>query len=1436
MNLSWKSNIENWMRKRTSRRRRAGRTANVESLEQRTLLTVSSLFANSELTIVSDDGIDSIALGTSAVNPLLIELTINGVVDTALPPIAASDIGAITIIGSDGANQIDLRGVTPTDFDFVDPVTMNPLQIVVDGGNGNDTLFSSSGFDDTLRAGQGNDVVDARSSVTTALLVIEAGDGMDTVFGGVGNDDIDGGDGGDSIFGGDGNDTIFAGDGNDTVEGNDGADSIDGDEGADTILGGDGDDVINGSFGSDTIRGEAGDDILIGGAGNDSIRGGDGNDVILGNGGRDFIDGDTGNDMIRSGASDDTAFGNTGNDTINAGTGNDLVIGDSGDDSLLGGGGADTVNGALGDDIVIGNSGNDELCGGGGADVVMGDAGADNITSVCPFPRSLSIDDVTLDPEGNTGMTTVTFTVTLSDPFFHEVVVDYATMDGNAVSSAQSVIGTPDFNATSGRLTFLPGNTTLTISVEVVADTLVEGDENFLVVLSNSERAELADGFGEGIIVNDDAPPPPLVDIALALDDTGSFIALGGTLATQFPNIISRLEQQLPQFSIGFGVSRFEDYGLQPFILNQPIIESTTPNFSTAIEAALQRAAPGVGGDNNAQETFLEALYQIATGAGFDGNAMNGPIDQGPAGLFTTQTTTSASHDVPPYVTFIDDPLGDPLGPILPPTDPQRTDDGIGFRNEDVINQQEFLRLVLVATDNNTLRRDDAMTQYTGVNGVTVPAAEILNGGAVGSPAGTTGVPLTAGAAIQETIDALVARQIRVIGIGGDTSTTPNSPTDPFGSPRQPLEAYSILTGGINESGISIPGTIAGDPIGPGDPLYFVAAPDAGDVLADSITAAVIGSIGPPVVEVDSYFVVEGDSGGPRQVSIELRLRRAPIADVTVDFEFLDGTAENGDDFIGVNGTVMFSAPTATSSGDISQTITFELGEDVEFEADESFTLRLFNPSGGISLNADPTITELLTVVTIINDDLAPDAGDQIFGGSANDTIQGAVGTDLIVGDQGDDLLLGGDNNDTILGGGGDDILNGEAGDDSLIGNGGRDIFNGGAGDDTVVWRGDRDGDDTWAFEEGSDTLQVNGGSTVDVFNIGQDAGTLVVSQTSGSIRLEGDVTGFAAGPEVVEINGNGGNDRININQIDDVGIFALSVNGGAGNDIIDGEDVLIGSVALFIDGGAGDDAITGTAGIDNINGGDGNDNIVSRAGDDVIRAGAGDDVVDADGGNDQVLGEDGNDTIFGGNGNDSIEGGFGNDSILAGDGNDHVNAGFGDDFVLGDLGNDLIEGMAGRDVLIGAAGDDTLDGGRNDDTLIANSGDDKVRGDHGDDFIKGGSGNDTIDGGDGDDVVNAESGDDAITGGDGDDFINGSNGKDTIVGGDGDDNMLGGGAPDLLVGQDGDDTLLGNGGTDVLVGGLGNNSIPVPPNLASEIDESFVLTVELLAVLDASN
>src|SRR5262249_51933493 len=118
---------------------------------------------------------------------------------------------------------------------------------------------------------------------------------------------------------------------------------------------------------------------------------------------------------------------------------------------------------------------------------------------VAPLP-SLSISNVS-QPEGNSGTTAFNFTVTLSTPSSSPVTVQYATADGTATTANN------DYTASSGTLTFAPGQTQQTITVLVNGDTVVELDETFAVNLSNPSNATLGTGQGQGTIQNDDIGP-----------------------------------------------------------------------------------------------------------------------------------------------------------------------------------------------------------------------------------------------------------------------------------------------------------------------------------------------------------------------------------------------------------------------------------------------------------------------------------------------------------------------------------------------------------------------------------------------------------------------------------------------------------------------------------------------------------------------------------------------------------------------------------------------------------------------------------------------------------------------------------------------------------------------------------------------------------------
>jgi CSLREA domain-containing protein len=109
---------------------------------------------------------------------------------------------------------------------------------------------------------------------------------------------------------------------------------------------------------------------------------------------------------------------------------------------------------------------------------------------------SLSVTDTSL-VEGNSGTINATFTATLSAASSQSISVNYATAGGTATAGT-------DYTATSNTLTFAPGETSKTVNVSVIGDTLVEPNETFNFNLSNATNATIADGQGIGTITNDD--------------------------------------------------------------------------------------------------------------------------------------------------------------------------------------------------------------------------------------------------------------------------------------------------------------------------------------------------------------------------------------------------------------------------------------------------------------------------------------------------------------------------------------------------------------------------------------------------------------------------------------------------------------------------------------------------------------------------------------------------------------------------------------------------------------------------------------------------------------------------------------------------------------------------------------------------------------------
>ena len=1374
-------------------------------MEPRQLLSGSALFipATGELNIGLNSA-ESVRI-SAATGSVLVEVSTGGSSFTALTvlgTVPASSVRSIVVLGGDEANTINLNGVTSADF-------ISLTSISIDGANGHDTIIGSPDFADSIIGGHGNDTIDGQGGNDT----INGGDSNDSITGGTGDDSITAGDGEDFVTGNDGNDSIAAGNGQDTVSGGNGDDNIGGANGQDSIDGDAGNDTLNGDGGTDTINGGDGNDSILGGEFDDSLDGGTGDDTISGQSGNDTVDGNRGNDLINGNAGNDAVLGGAGNDTVNGNAGNDRVFGDSGDDLAYGGAGNDNVMGMAGNDTVAGQAGNDTLSGGSefdtsfDADIFDGGDGQDVMNSIGAPLLDMNVTDVTVT-EGTGGSTTATFTLTLSQPLEFNVSVEYATRDGSAFAGS-------DYTAQSGFVSFAAGTTVQTLSIAVTPDTNFDAaaSENFFIDLTNPERARLLRFKAEATINDDDLPPPPpLVDVVILLDDSTDLEAAGPNLAGLFVPMMQTLQQQF-QNSIAVGVARYENYSTaadRPFILNQPLLTVTDPQFTAAMTAALARTTPGAGAA--AQTSGIEALFQVATGNGFDGNADGDTIDSGRAGQVATQLAPGTSGDVPTFGSF----QADATGPTVNATN-RNAPDGVGFRNN-------ALHLVIMATDNGFFFVDEPPASYIGVNNVVVPTTDIeANGSAI----------TTAGAAtFSNTLTALLQDNIRVIGLGNDfdpAATPPLLAPNAGVAPRRSLTGVATLTGANNFSGLAVENGITAGPsaddIQPGAPLFFVYNPANGQSLVDGITEGVFGSLNPVNISVNVATSIELDAGS-HTATFTVSIDTFSPRDVTVDYSFLSGSAIDGVDFAGISGTVTFLG-SLSGTPQLQQTITVDILGDELFEANESFTLVLSNPSPNALIAVDPiTLLPLNTTVgTILDDDPAPDAGDVFSGGNDGDLIVGFTNSDTINGQAGNDTILGGDGNDVLSGGQGQDSIEGQAGDDTLDGQGGDDVLNGGDGNDTFLSVGTGGGNDTVDGNDGLNSIVKNGTGNADTISVTSLAGAIVVAQGGSSIAAGANI-------QFVNVNGLGGDDTITIGDLTGVSQIGLAINGGEGNDYISGVGANLGGVRLAL------------------NGDNGNDTIIGSNGDDSIQGGLGNDAINGQGGNDQIIGADGSDTLAGGLGNDTINGGNGNDFLTGQAGDDDITGGAGNDTLRGFEGNDTLQGQAGNDVLngmdgddsilggtgldaiSGGAGDDVIDGGRNDDTINGNAGNDKIRGDHGNDYIDAGTESDTVNGGDGNDTIIATDSNDLLNGGDGNDRINAGGGGDTITGGDGNDSIQGGGGSDVILGGDGDDYIDGQGGTDIIAGNQGLDVIIDP---ASEIDELYVLSAALLSALEAT-
>ena len=243
-----------------------------------------------------------------------------------------------------------------------------------------------------------------------------------------------------------------------------------------------------------------------------------------------------------------------------------------------------------------------------------------------PLPR-LSISDVTMT-EGNAGQTAFNFNVTLSGTNDQTVTVDYATADDTATAPSDYTAVPPT------QLTFMPGETMKTVTVQVNGDLASEPDETFFVNLSNvNANATILDGQGVGTIQND--------DIQFAIDDVTHMEGNSGTNPYVFTVTKSGAAAASVDFTTVDGTATTADNDYQS--------NSGTLNFGAA-DTTMQITVL-VNGDTafEANETFTVHLS----------NAMGATISDADG----TGTIQNDDACVTPSTVYVDDSwVGTPIG------------------------------------------------------------------------------------------------------------------------------------------------------------------------------------------------------------------------------------------------------------------------------------------------------------------------------------------------------------------------------------------------------------------------------------------------------------------------------------------------------------------------------------------------------------------------------------------------------------------------------------------------------------------------------------------------------------------------------------------------------------------------------------------------------
>lgn len=469
------------------------------------------------------------------------------------------------------------------------------------------------------------------------------------------------------------------------------------------------------------------------------------------------------------------------------------------------------------------------------------------------------------------------FVINLSGPSTHLVSFHYSTVDGTAKAGT-------DYVAQSGTITFQPGQTQQTISVEILDDSHPEPTESFSIQLSDPVGGSLADDDVSGTIMSEEAAA--VLSIAPATVIEG---APATTTDATFQVTLSPASNQTVTVdftTVDVSASAGNDY--------QPV--SGTVTFAAG--ETMQPIAVPVRGDALAEENenFRVVLSNPTGEANLGTSSALGTIsnDDGAAPATSMANTTANAVN------------SGGASAIYPST----------------INVSGLAGTVSKVT-----------VRLVGLSHSYPSDLDVLLVG----PQGQKVMLMSDAGGFEAVTDLnLGFDDSAVLGLDADDSAVAGTfkPTDfeagdvlPAPAPAGPFGALLAAFNGT-------------DPNGAWRLFVFDDSTGDGGAIGEwSLSISTQTAPAVPFITIADVNVVEGN-GGTAGAVFAARLSAASATPVTVNFATADGTASEGQDYTGATGTVTF-AP-----GQTTQAITVSVLGSLDVEGDQTFFVDLSNAAG----------------------------------------------------------------------------------------------------------------------------------------------------------------------------------------------------------------------------------------------------------------------------------------------------------------------------------------------------------------------------------------------------------------------------------------------------------------------------------------------------------